>query len=216
MALSWVIIEGGAADLARQVGPSFLSRQLAMELRKLRMATGLTQAQVAQAIGMSKSKIGKQEKAKIGIYPKDLHKLLDLYRVTDQRRVELLDTARHTKERGALYVYGTRKLPEGWQTLIDFETEASAIFIYQPLVIPGLLQTSEYARAIIQATGVDLSEAEIHGLVSNRMSRQELLSRANPVKLHAILEQNVLTRPLDHASALTLVYTPGLMGHLTC
>jgi transcriptional regulator with XRE-family HTH domain len=197
-----VIIEGGAADLARQVGPSFLSRQLAMELRKLRMAAGLTQAQVAQAVGMSGSKIGKQEKGKIGIYLKDLHKLLDLYQVTDQRRIELLDAARHIKERGALYVYGSQKLPEGWQTLIDFETEASAILIYQPLVIPGLLQTPEYARAIIQATGVDLSEAEIHGLVSNRMSRQELLSRANPVKLHAILDQGVLTRPFGRTPDL--------------
>jgi hypothetical protein len=144
---------------------------------------------------MSESKIGKQEKAKIGIYPRDLHKLLDLYRVTDQRRVELLDAASHVNERGALYVYDSRKLSEDMRTWLDFETEASAILIYQPLVIPGLLQTPEYARAIIQATGVDLSEAEIHGLVSNRMSRQELLSRTNPVKLHAILEHSVLTRP---------------------
>jgi transcriptional regulator with XRE-family HTH domain len=173
-----------------------------MELRKLRTAAGLTQVQVAQAVGMSESKIGKQEKAKIGVYPKDLHKLLDLYRVADQRRVELLDAARHTKERGALYVYGSQKLPEDLKTWLDFEAEASTIFIYQPLVIPGLLQTPEYARAIIQATGVDLSEAEIHGLVSNRMSRQELLSRANPVKLHAILDQGVLTRPFGHAPDL--------------
>jgi len=173
-----------------------------MELRKLRVAAGLTQAQVAQAVGMSESKIGKQEKAKIGIYPKDLHKILDLYRVTDQRRVELLDATRHTKERGALYVYGSRKLPEDWQALIDFESEANTILIYQPLVIPGLLQTPEYARVIIQATGVDLSEAEIHGLVSNRMSRQELLSRANPVKLHAILDQGVHTRPFGRAPDL--------------
>ena len=174
-----------------------------MELRKLRMAAGLTQEQVARAVvGMSKSKVGKQEKAKIGIYPEDLHKLLDLYRVTDQRRVELLDTARRTEERGALYVYGSRKLPVDLKTWLDFEAEASAIIIYQPLVIPGLLQTPEYARAIIQSTGKDLSEAEIHGLVGNRMARQELLSRENPVKLHAILEQNVLTRPFGHASDL--------------
>lgn len=203
MALGWVIIEGGAVEMARKAGPSFLSRQLAMELRKLRTAAGLTQEQVAYAIvGMSKSKVGKQEKAKIGIYPEDLQKLLDLYRVTDQRRVELLDMARRTGERGALYVYGSRKLPIDLKTWLDFEAEASAILMYQPLVIPGLLQTPEYARAIIQATGKDLSEAEIHGLVSNRMARQELLSRENPVKLHAILEQNVLTRPFGHASDL--------------
>ncbi|MDQ2882160.1 MAG: helix-turn-helix domain-containing protein [Actinomycetota bacterium] len=194
--------EGGAADLARQVGPSFRSQQLVRELRKLRMAAGLSQAQVAQAVGMSESKIGKQEKAKIGIYPKDLRKLLDLYGVTDQRRGELLDAARHAKERGALYVYGSRKLPVDLKTWLDFESEASAILIYQPLVIPGLLQTPEYARAIIHATGIDLSEAEIHGLVSNRMARQELLSRTSPIKLHTILEQSVLARHFGHDSDL--------------
>jgi transcriptional regulator with XRE-family HTH domain len=188
--------------LARRAGPSFRSRQLALELRKLREATGLTKAQVAHTVDMSASKISRVEKTKTGIYPDDLHKLLDLYRVTDERRVQLLDIARHAEDRGALYIYGGTKPPEDWQTWTDFETEASAIFIYQPLVIPGLLQTPEYARTIIQATGIDLSEAEIHGLVSNRMTRQELLSRANPIKLHAILDQGVLTRPFGHAPDL--------------
>lgn len=199
MALSWIVI-GGTAELARQSGPSFRSRQLAMELRKLRLAAGLTQEQVAHAVvGMSKSKVGKQERAKIGIYPKDLHKLLDLYRVTDQRRVELLDAAWHSQDRGAFYVYGGKKLPEDWQTWIDFESEASTIYNYEPLVIPGLLQTPEYASAIIKATGLNLTEAEIHGLVSSRMARQTLLSRANPVKLHSIIEESALFCRFDDA-----------------
>jgi transcriptional regulator with XRE-family HTH domain len=174
-----------------------------MELRKLRRAAGLTQEQVAHAgVGMSKSKVGKQEKAKIGIYPDDLHKLLDLYRVTDEHRIQLLDIARHAEDRGWLRVYGSTKPPEDWQTWIDFETEASTIYNYQPLMIPGLLQTPEYAKAIIQATALDLSEAEIHGLVRSRMARQTLLSQVNPVKLHAIIDQGVLSRPLGHTSAL--------------
>jgi transcriptional regulator with XRE-family HTH domain len=132
-----------------------------MELRKLRLATGLTQIQAAQAVGMSKSKIGKQEKAKIGIYPEDLHKLLDLYRVTDQRRVEIFDLARSAQEdRGWSYVRGGKKLPQDWQTWIEFESNAVALFNYETLLIPGLLQTLEYARAVIQATAPDISDSE--------------------------------------------------------
>lgn len=173
-----------------------------MELRKLRVAAGLTQSQVAQAVGMSATKIGRQEKANTGIYQHDLHKLLDLYRVIDQHRVEILDMARHAEERGWLYVHGGKKLPEDWQTWIDFETEADTIYNYEPLMIPGLLQTPDYARAIIQATGLGLSEAEIHGLVISRMARQELLSRENPVKLHAIIDERVLSCQFSGTEAL--------------
>jgi transcriptional regulator with XRE-family HTH domain len=178
--------------LARQVGPSFRSRQLAMELRKLRMAAGLSQAEVAQAVGMSESKVGRQETAKIGIYLHDLHKLLDLYQVTDQRRVEIVGMARDAEDRGWIYVHGGKKLPEEWKTLIDFEIKASTILHYQPLVIPGLLQTSEYARTVIKATSLDLSESEIEALVNSRMARQTLLGRTNPAHLHAIIEENIL------------------------
>src|SRR3712207_884876 len=61
-----------------------------MELRKLRMAAGLSQAEVARAVGMSESKVGRQETAKIGIYLRDLHDLLDLYQVSEQRRAEIV------------------------------------------------------------------------------------------------------------------------------
>lgn len=84
-----------------------------MELRKLREAGGFTKAQVAHATGMSPSKISREERAQTGIYLDDLHKLLDFYRVNDQHRMQLLDLARHTHDRGWLRINsGGIQLPE--------------------------------------------------------------------------------------------------------
>lgn len=189
--------------MARQAGQSFRSRPLAIELRKLRIAAGLTLTQVAQAVGMSETKIGRQEKAKIGIYLHDLDKLLDLYQVSDQRRVEIIRMAHDIQDHGWLYIHSGKKLPEDWKTWIDFETKASAICNYQTLLIPGLLQTPEYARAIIRATSSDLSEAEMHSLVNSRMALQTLLSTTKPVDFHAIIEERTLSRQFGDPKALT-------------
>lgn len=188
--------------MARRAGPSVRSRRLATELRALRIAAGLSRADVSQVVGMSVSKIGRVEKAESSIYFDDLEKLLDFYRVSASRRVDVLDLARHVEERGWLRIHRGAKFPEDWKTWADFEAEASAIFNYQPLMIPGLLQTPEYARAIIQATGLDLSEVEVDELVSSRIARQGLLSRTNPVKLHAIIGESVLTHPFSNTEAL--------------
>jgi transcriptional regulator with XRE-family HTH domain len=170
-----------------------------MELRTLRIAARFSRAEVSQAVGMSVSKIGRVETAESSIYLDDLEKLLDLYRVTSARRVEVLDLARHAEERGWLRMLGNTKSSEDWQTWIDFESEASVLLHYQPLIIPGLLQTADYARAIIRSTGTDLTDTDIDVLVSSRIARQGLLSKANPVKLHALIEEAVLSRPLPDA-----------------
>lgn len=188
--------------MARRAGPSVRSRRLATVLRTLRKTAKLSRAEVSQAVAMSVSKIGRVETAEIGIYLDDLEKLLDLYRVTGTRRVEVLDLARHSDERGWLRVLGGTKLPEYWQTWIDFESEASVLLHYQPLVIPGLLQTPDYARAIIRSTGTYLSDADVDALVSSRMARQGLLTKENPVKLHALIEETVLRHPRQDADTL--------------
>lgn len=106
-----------------------------------------------------------------------------------------------TQQRGLLNVHGPN-LPQDWQTWVDFEAEASALFSYEPLMMPGLSQTAEYAHAIITATGDDLSEDQVHQLVASRMARQSLLTRSRPLTLHAIIEESVLTRPIGDGAAL--------------
>ncbi|MCI2419244.1 helix-turn-helix transcriptional regulator [Saccharopolyspora sp. K220] len=186
--------------MARRAGPSVRSRRLAYLLRRQRLAEGLTAADLARAVGMSASKISRFESSESGIYLDDLEKLLDFYRLSKKRRVELLDIARHAEQRGWLRLSNTN-LPEDWQTWTDFEDEASALLNYEPLALPGLLQTPEYTRAIIEATG-QLSAREVDSLVSARMARQGLLSKEQPLVLHAIVEESALTRPIGPEGAL--------------
>ncbi|CCH27889.1 helix-turn-helix transcriptional regulator [Actinosynnema sp. NPDC047251] len=187
--------------MARRAGRSVRSRRLAHILRKLRNATGLSTDATGEAVGMSGSKISRIETSEIGVYMDDLEKLLDLYGVTKKERVHLLDLARHADQRGLLRI-NNPNLPEDWQTWADFEDEASALLNYEPLVIPGLLQTDEYAQALIRATGYGLTGEQVDLLVASRRVRQGLLTRSSaPVKLHAIIEQGVLERPFGDRAA---------------
>lgn len=151
---------------------------------------------------MSSSKISRLEVAELGIYQDDLEKFLDFYRVPKKRRVELLDIARHAEQRGWLRMR-TPNLPSDWQTWSDFEDEASALLQFEPMALPGLLQSSEYARAIIEATGGKLDEVEVDALVASRMARQGLLSKKQPLLLHAVIEESVLSRPFGDEEACT-------------
>lgn len=155
---------------------------------------------VGEAVGMSGSKISRIESSDLGVYLDDLEKLLDCYEVARKQRVELLDLARHAEQRGLLRM-NNHNLPEDWQTWADFEDEASSLLNYEPLMIPGLLQTPEYARSIIAATGHALTEAQVDSLVASRMARQGVLTRNPPLQLSAIIEQSVLERPFHDPGA---------------
>lgn len=188
--------------MARRAGqPTARSRRLAMLLRKLRIAAGLSNAEVVKATGMSSSTISRIETAESGIYLDNLEKLLDLYQVSGPRRVQIFDIARHAEQRGWLQTHSDATLPGDSQTWTDLEADAIAVLNYEPLLIPGLLQTPEYARAIIRSTTSNLSGAEIDKLVTSRMARQALLSRTHPFKLHAMIEESALRRPFGNADA---------------
>jgi transcriptional regulator with XRE-family HTH domain len=179
--------------MSRRSGPSVRSRRLAAELRKLRERGGFTGDAMARSIGMSASKISRMEDTSSPVFEDDLQRLLDFHHVSRQKRMELLDLYRHALERNWLRVNNPH-LPKDWQAWTDFEDEASGLFNYEPLMIPGLLQTPEYARAIIAATGKGLTDADVDALVGSRRARQGLLSRTTPVRLHALIEQHALER----------------------
>jgi transcriptional regulator with XRE-family HTH domain len=188
--------------MARRAGqPTARSWLLAMLLRKLRIAAGLSNAEVAKATDIPSSRISRIEAAEYGLYRDALEMLLDLYRVSGSRRVLLLDVARRAEERGWLQMHSDATLPNDWQIWTELESNAATVFSYETMMIPGLLQTPEYARAIIQATGFDLSDIEVDKLVTRRMARQALLGLAQPLKLHVILEECVLSRPFGSADA---------------
>jgi transcriptional regulator with XRE-family HTH domain len=172
-----------------------------MMLRKLRLAAGLTNADAAKAAGMSSSVLSNVETAKSGIYLDNLVKLLDLYEASGSLRAWLIDIASHIEERGWLQMPGDTTLPEDWQTWIELEANAARAFNYETLLIPGLLQTPEYAKTIIRSTTSGLSDREVDKLTSSRIARQTLLDRTCPLRLHAIIEESALNRPVGGTDA---------------
>jgi transcriptional regulator with XRE-family HTH domain len=187
--------------MARRAGPSARSRRLARTLRTLRAETGASAAEVGKAVGMSGSKINRIEAAEIGIYQDDLEKLLDHYRVSRKRRTDLLTIARNAEQRCWMRMRNPN-LPADLLTWTDFEDEATALRLYEPMTVPDLLQTAEYARAITAATGTGLTESQRDALVTTRLARQSLLTKEHPLRLHAIVEETILTRPFGDNGVL--------------
>ncbi|MEV5749444.1 helix-turn-helix transcriptional regulator [Actinoallomurus sp. NPDC052308] len=169
--------------------PTVRRRRLARELRKLREAAGMTADEVNRKLEWANGKVNKLERA-MTVRPRvtDIRVLLETYGVHDQTiRDALFDLTRQARERGWWTAYGP--LDDNY---VEFEAEAMKISTYELAIIPGLLQTPEYARAIQRARIKD--EHEIENLVQLRMERQKILTDKNPPKLWAVIDENALKR----------------------
>jgi transcriptional regulator with XRE-family HTH domain len=172
-----------------------LRRPLGAELRRLRDKSGRTVADVAREMGWSESKLSRIETASIGVRAADLDRLLKMYTVDSAERSRLRAMAVQARQKAWWVVYGDA-LPNAYETYIGFEAEAAAIFTYQAQVVPGLLQTDEYANAVTQIDGIFDDPAVISQRVAVRMARQAVLTRDPPPKLWAILDEALLHRPI--------------------
>jgi len=182
--------------------PSIRSRQVAGELRRLRKSAGLTTGEVGVRLGISQSKVSRIENAKLGLTIEEVAALLGLYQVPTQRREQLLDLVRRAAEPGWVQVH-SGNLPDQWQTLIEWETRSIGLRDFGPLVIPGLLQTADYARAIISASAPQTrTEAELDTKVAARLGRQGILSRAVPPQFHVILGEHALRMPVGSETVM--------------
>lgn len=186
--------------MAGKPGASIRQRRVSSELRALRQARGLTCEQVANALDCSIAKISRMETGSRGLYPDDVAAILGYLQAPAKLREELLTLVRDGHKPNWIQVGG--KLPTAWKQLIDFETDAIALYNYEPLLIPGLLQTDEYARAVIKAGNQELSEREVDLLVRTRMGRRAILSRANGPTLAAIVDEMVLRRPVGEPGVM--------------
>ena len=179
---------------------SIRSRQAAARLRTLREQAGLSGAEVAKRLDMSPSKISRIETGNSGLQIEDVAALLGLYQVPAATRDDLLDLVRRAEERG----WWTRQpgLPQLWRSLIDFEAKASRVQNYEALVVPGLLQTAEYTRALIQGIAPTVSEAELDNLVAARMARQAVLTRASAPQFFAVVDEGALRRSVGEPGVM--------------
>lgn len=174
--------------------PSARSRRLAAELLRLREAAELSREQVAGRLGWSVSKLWRVETARSRAHHGDVADILDIYGITGQPRDALTRLAREARRRGWWHSYAD-VLADGFDVYVDLEADASAIRTYESQLVPGLLQTPDYARAVLTAAWVTTEPAEIDRRAAVRMRRQELITaRDKPLQLWAILDEAVLRR----------------------
>ena len=175
-------------------GTSVGGRRLAAELRRLRERTGLTGEEVSQRLGWSGSKLSRIERHQIGVKQTDLRKLLDLYGVDETYRDELLALARESRQKG-LQQRAAARFPQV-ATYVYAEAEAEAVWNWEPQIIPGLLQTRGYARAVTQLwLGMFPGPpSEIDRWVETRLLRQQVLTRDPPLQLSVVMDESVLRR----------------------
>lgn len=129
-----------------------------------------------------------------GLFADDVAAILGYLQAPSKLRQELLDLVRHGQERNWHAIHG--KLPNNWQDLIEFERGATAIYSYEPLLIPGLAQTADYARSLICGLNQTLPVVEVDALVAARMGRQVILGRPRAPQLHLMVEAMVLRRQM--------------------
>jgi transcriptional regulator with XRE-family HTH domain len=184
-------------------GQSVRRRRLAAELRRLRERTGLTGDQVADRLGWSGSKISRIELNRIGVKLADLKKLLDLYGVSPAHRDELQALATESLGTGILEVPPSALTAE-LSSYINEETEAKSVWNWEPQIVPGLLQTGRYARAIIEGwtSVMPTPHQEVERRVEARLARQRLLTRDPPLELSAVVDESVLHRKIGDSSIM--------------
>ena len=171
---------------------------MAKELRAARAATGMTARELARALGWSEAKVSRIETARRGILVENVESMLQVLKVNGTDRDRLVTMAAAVRE-PAWWEVG-RELPEQLAALIDAESRAERITDVTLNVLPGLLQTRGYTRAIVESGG--LADEEIDERIGIRQRRQGILSRRNPVQLHTFIDEAALMRPIGGARVM--------------
>jgi transcriptional regulator with XRE-family HTH domain len=180
---------------ARAGGPTVQRLVLGSHLKRLRESRGITAEAAADAIRGSHSKISRMEHGRVGFKERDVADLLTLYDVTDpDERAALINLAKETSTPGWWHAFSDA-MPAWLEPYLGLEAAASVIRTFQIQQVPGLLQTEEYAKALIRQ-GAAVTEDEITRRGELRASRQEILRKANAPQLWVVLDEAALRRPV--------------------
>jgi transcriptional regulator with XRE-family HTH domain len=172
--------------------PTIRRRRLGAELRRLREAAGVTIEVVADRLDCSTSKVSRIETGHTSATPRDVKDMLDVYGVGDSESDELVEIAREARQKGWWHPYSAVLVG----AYVGLEAAAGSIRAYEQQVIPGLLQSEEYAIAMIRAARLSDTANEIDRRVHVRMARQSLLIQDDPIDLWVVLDEAVLSRPV--------------------
>ncbi len=170
--------------------PTVRERRLARALRHLREEAGLTIEEVAEKLEISASTVSRMETAQVGVRPRDLRFLLDMYEVSEAERDQLLQIARERRQQRWWQEYAD--LPN--IAVAGLEADASTIWQYSTQLVPGLLQTEAYARAVLEAIRLDAKAGDIERRLELRLHRQELLTAEHAPEYWVVLDEAVVRR----------------------
>lgn len=178
--------------MASNVNPTVRRRRLGQELRRLREQKGMTVEEVAERLLVSQSKISRLENGRRSISQRDVRDLCGVYEVEDQRMVDsLMEMAKDSRQQGWWHAFGD--VP--YSVYIGLETDAASLRVYDPQVIPGLLQTRPYAEALITGALPETASSDIDNRVQVRLRRQERITAVeNPLRLWTVLDEAALRR----------------------
>lgn len=183
--------------MARRKGISVRQRRVSTELRTWRIRRSLSCKDVARALGWSESKVSRMETGERGLYVDDVAAVLGFLRVPAEIRQDLLDLVRTGDERNWHEIGRDAPISRLLRDLIRFENEATSIHSFELTLIPGLVQTADYARTVLRALPGSRSEDVIESLVASRLARQRVLDRPDPPQVQLIVEEMVLRRTMD-------------------
>jgi transcriptional regulator with XRE-family HTH domain len=177
--------------MAATPSPTVRRKRLGIELRRLREQAGFTCEDVGRQLECSGTRISRIETGRINVRPGDVREMLEIYGVPGTEADSLVQLAREARRKGWWHTYG-RVLPTWFEAFVGLESEAVRLRDFQPLVMPGLLQTEEYARAVLRAAPNAGSSEDIERQVALRMDRQAILAQPAPPDLWLVLSESVL------------------------
>ncbi|MCF3964687.1 helix-turn-helix domain-containing protein [Streptomyces fuscigenes] len=178
--------------MASNVNPTVRRRRLGQELRRLREQRGMTAEEVAERLLVSQSKISRLENGRRSISQRDVRDLCGVYEVEDRRIVDsLMQMAKDSRQQGWWHAFGD--IP--YSVYIGLETDAASLRVYEPQVVPGLLQTRDYAESLVAGALPEYAKADVDKRVGVRMRRQDRIrDTEGPLRLWAVVDEAALRR----------------------
>ena len=187
--------------MAPRPSPTARRRRLAAALRQMREGRQLSCADAGKAVGWSESKISRIETGRVGVRQPDLERLLDLYDVDAEARAALLTLGRQATHRGWWHSYADA-LPTYFEDYVGLEDGAKSLATYQNQLVHGLMQTPDYAAAVLRAAQPAATSDEVERQLAARTTRQALLTAASPLQVWAVLDEAVLRRPVGGSEVM--------------
>jgi transcriptional regulator with XRE-family HTH domain len=185
-------------------GPTLRRRRLGAELKRCREGAGMTQENVSRHFEWHAAKVTRIETARVAVTPRDVKDLLTLYAVRDEEyREALVELARLSRERTWWTDYRDVMRPGNF---IGLEAGAAAMLSWEPVLLPGLLQTEDYMRELMRTGRPNDSESDLARRVALRLTRQARLHGDRPLELHAMVDESAVRRAIGGRDVMTKQY----------